>query len=891
MRKLREWILRISGLFNKNRKDRELQKELESHIQMQTEDNLQSGMTSEEARRQAMIKLGGIESTKETYRDQRGLPVLETLWQDVSYGARMLRKNPAFTIVAVLTLGLGIGANTAIFSLVNALLLRALPYPQPDKLVVVWADNPGLQLGLSTIPPANSDIAAWRERSQSFARVAAFTAQSADLAYSGNPERIGATRVTAGFFETLGIAPLIGRTFTPEEDHSGKPTVIMISYGLWQRRFGGDAALVGKTIFVNGERLAVVGILPQEFDFPRAAEWPSFFEFPGRTELWLPLAFSVGDWQNHDERGLVTIGRLKAGVTLAQAQAEMTAFTASQAKEHPDTHKGWTLKVTPVRSQLAGTSQTALLILFAAVGLLLLIACVNVANLLLARAAVRQKEFAVRAALGAGRSRLLRQLLTESLLLSGFGCAFGLLVGFGCLRVFLQFNPLGYSRLNDASIDPSVFAFAVIVTLATGIAFGIIPALQGTKLDLRESLNVDGRSAGSIRRHVRGWLVGSQVALAIILLMGAGLMVRSFLRVQALKPGFRPDSVLAFDVQLPSAKYGFDSKQAAFFSQLLAHLEVLPGVRAAGATSFLPLSGGENMGGFTIEGALPARPGENPVVERRGGTPGYFSALGIPVRAGRVVAAADSAGQPLVVVINETMARQFFNSENPIGKRIRVAPSESGPWRTVIGVVSDVRSRSLEAEPRAQIYLPHAQNPWGSMTVVLLAQGDPAALASSARLELRALDPSLPAAQMRTMRQVVASATRTRRFNMALLVLFAGTALFLTMIGIYGVVSYLASRQQREIGIRLALGANREDVLRLIFQQGMKPVFLGSMAGLAGSLGTSRLIASQLYEVSSTDPLTLAIIVMLVFAAALLACWLPARRAARIDPMVALRHE
>ncbi len=891
MRKLRGWMVRLGGLFNKRRQDSEFTAEIESHLRLHIEDNLRLGMSPDEARRQALIKLGGVECTREAYRDQRGLPVLETLWQDARFGARMLRKNPGFTLVVVLTLGLGIGANTAIFSLVNALLLRSLPYPQADELVVVWADNPALQLGLSTIPAANSDIAAWREQSQSFAQVAAFTAQSADLADSGNPERVGATRVTAGFFETLGITPLIGRTFTPEEDRAGKPTVVMVGYGLWQRRFGGDPALVGKTITVNGNSLTVTGILPREFDFPRAAEWPSFFDFPGRTELWLPLAFSAGDWQNQDERGLVTIARLKSGITLDRSQAEMTAFTAAQAKEHPDTHKGWTLKVTPLRRQLAGTSQTALLILFAAVGLLLLIACINVANLLLTRAAARHKELAVRAALGAGRLRLLRQLLTESLLLSGLGSALGLLAGYGCLRVFLRLNPLGYSRLNEASIDHSVLVFTAVATLGTSIVFGLLPAFQGTRLNLRESLQADTRGGGSKRGQMRAWLVGSQVALAITLLLGAGLMVRSFIRVQAQKPGFRPDSVLAFDVQLPTAKYGDDNKLAAFFSQLLARLEILPGVRAAGAISFLPLSGGENLGGFTREGATPARPGEEPVAERRWVTPGYFSAMGIDVRSGRAVTAADSAGRPPVVVINETMARQFFNADNPVGKRIRVAPSESGPWRTIIGVVADVRSRSLEAEPRAQIYLPHAQGPWGSMTVVLLAQGDPAALTPSARSELRALDPSLPAAQIRTLRQVVSAATRTRRFNMALLVLFAGTALFLTMIGIYGVVSYLAGRRRREIGIRLALGAKRGDVLRLILRQGMKPVWLGSMAGLAGGLASTRLIASQLYGVSSSDPATLAGIVALLFSVALLACWLPARRAAQLDPMVALRQE
>jgi putative ABC transport system permease protein len=748
---------------------------------------------------------------------------------------------------------------------------------------------------MSEIPPANADIAAWREQSQSFVRLAAFSPRTADLADGGDPERVGAAGVTAGFFETLGVTPLLGRTLAPDEEVHGGPPVALISHGLWQRRFGGDPALLGKGISINGDKRTIIGILPPEFDFPRGAEWPAYFPFPGRTEVWLPLVFRAqndgtgwSNWQSRDERGLVVIGRLRPGASPRQAQAEMDAFAAREATDHPDTHKGWGLKLVPLREQLAGKSHKALLILFAAVGLLLLIACVNVANLLLARGVARQQEMAVRAALGAGRGRLMRQLLTECVLLAALGSGLGLLVAEGSLRIFLALNPVTHSRLDDASLDPAVLGFAAFIALVTGVVFGLVPALQASRFDLRKSLHEGGRGAdGAVRERVRGGLVATEVALALVLLTAAGLMFRSFLRVQAVQPGFRSDSVLVFDLQLPNARYPGEASQVTFFQQLIARLEALPEVRAAGAISYLPLGGGENMGSFTIEGEPGVNPGNEPRAERRWVTPGYFAAMGIPIRRGRVFTSRDDTGQPRVVVINETLARQFFSTFDPVGQRLSVG----GALRTVLGVVSDVKSSSLESDVRPQIYVPHAQWPWAGMTMVLNTEGQPLALASAVRNELKTLDALLPAAKMRTMQQVVSNAASSRRFNMALLAFFAVAALLLTMIGIYGVVAFLVGRRRREIGIRMALGARPGAVLRLILQQGMKPVAFGSAAGVAGSLAASRLVASQLYGVSSTDPLTLASIVALLLATALLACWLPARRAAKVDPMEALRYE
>jgi predicted permease len=894
-------LLQLSG-----GREAEIIEELSQHLDQRYEELRAGGATDLEARHLAIEELLEPETLARHMRQLRqahvsppitpGAPtgfLLADLCQDLRHAARMLRKQPGFAAAAALTLALGIGANTAIFSLFNAAVLRALPFPEPDRLAVIWADSPGRKPGSPFPPPANADVAEWRGHSASFARIAAFAARAADLAEGGDPERIGAAGVTAGFFETLGVTPVLGRTLAPDEEMHGGPPVALISHGLWQRRFGGDPALVGKSISINGDKRTIIGILPPDFDFPRGAEWPASSPFAGRTEVWLPLAFRAQDdgtgwsnWQSRNERSLIVIGRLKPGASLRQAQAEMDAFAARRAHDHPDTHKDSSVKLVPLREQMAGHSSKSLLILFAAVGLLLLIACVNVANLLLARGVARQQEMAVRAALGAARGRMIRLLLTESLLLAALASGLGLLVAEGCLRVFLILNPVTYSRLDAASLDPAALGFAAFIALVTSAVFGLVPSLQASRFDLRKSIHEGGRGGdGAGRERVRAWLVGTEVALALVLLTTAGLMVRSFLHLQAVQPGFRSDSVLVFDVQLPLARYPSGASQVMVFQQLAARLEALPAVHAAGAIGYLPLGGGGNWGSFTVEGEPPVRPGSEPKAQRCFVTPGYFAAMGIPIRQGRVFTGRDTADQPLVVVINETLARQFFSSRDPLGKRLRAG----GAWRTVVGVVSDAKSGSLERDAGPQLYLPHAQWPWAGMTVVLHTDGNPLALASIARSELKALDALLPAANMRTMEQVVSNAASSRRFNMALLAFFAVTALLLTVMGIYGVVAFLVSRRSREIGIRMALGARRADILRLVLRQGMTPVAIGTIGGLVGSLAASRLVASQLYGVSSLDPLTLTSMIALLVAAALLACWLPARRATKVHPTEALR--
>jgi putative ABC transport system permease protein len=894
---------RLAGLQLAPVREAAIVEELAQHLEDCYAELLAGGATEAEAYQRTLAELSGSEILERELRrverqvtpepivlgSNRRTNMIADLWQDLRYGARMLRKTPGFTAVAVLTLALGIGACTAIFSLINAALLRALPFPDSDRLVVLWADNPARSLGSLSSPPANADVAAWRRHNESFAHLTAISPRTADLADVGDPERVGAAGVTAGFFETLGVTPLVGRTLAPDEEAPGAPPVVLISHGLWQRRFGGDAALVGKSISVNGDKRMVIGILPPEFDFPRGAEWPAFYPFPGRTEVWLPLGFRARDdgtgwsnWESRVERGLVVVARLKRDISLRQAQAEMDAFAVREANAHPDSHKGWSFKLVPLSKQVAGRSQKALLILFAAVGLLLLIACVNVANLLLARGVARQQELAVRAALGASRIRLLRQMGAECLLLASLGSGLGLLVAEACLKTFLALNPLTYSRLDEAALDLTALGFAAFIALLASVLFGFVPALQTSRFDLRGLLQEGSRGAeGAVRGRIRGWLVAAEVALALVLLTVAGLMARSFWRVQAAPTGFRSDSVLAFDVQLPG-----EAPAAAFFQQLITRLESLPGVRGAGAISYLPLGGGENMGSFVIDGAPPVVPGAEPTAERRWVTPGYFATMSIPIKRGRVFQLTDTDDHPQVVVINETLAR-FFGERDPVGRRIRAG----GAWRTVVGVVSDVKSSSLEAEIRPQLYLPHAQWAWGGMTVVAQTEGDPLAYVSAARNELKTLDQLLPAAKIRTLKQVVSDATSVRRFNTALLAFFAVAALLLTMMGVYGVVAFLAGRRSREIGIRMALGAQSRDVLRLVLRQGMKPVAVGCIAGLAGSLAATRLVASQLYGVSPTDSLTLGGVMALLLGAALLACWFPARRAARVDPMEALKTE
>jgi len=882
----------LQALLRRSRVERELDEELRYHIEQQTEQNIRLGMNPEEARYAARKAFGGVEQAKERSRDARGVSWIEDLWQDLRYGARMLVKQPGFTLIAALTLALGIGANTAIFSVVNGVLLRPLAFQDPDRLVMLWTDNPAWRLGFREIPATPADLPEWRATATSFERLAAFQSDPADLSDGDVPERVGGVDVSANLPPLLGVQPLLGRNISAEEERPGRDRVAIISYALWQRRFGGDAEILGKTITVNRAPRMIVGVMPEGFHFPRATEMPRVYNLPEKADLWTPLARDAKFWESRTQRGLIVIGRLKAGVTQAQAQTEMDNLAARQARDYPQTHEGWRVWLTPLFNQVVGQTRAPLLVLLGAVGFLLLIACSNVASLLLARATARRREMAVRAAIGAGRARIIRQLLTESLLLATLGGSLGLLLGYWGLDVLLSFVPPTVPRLQDISFDTHVLLFTALISILTGVLFGLVPAWQTSKVNLAEALKDAGRtnSAGrGIRSH--SMLVTAEVALAAVLLVGAVLMLQSFQRLLAVDPGFRPDGVATFEVSLPRARYPDGGQRAQFVEQARARLSGLPGVRSVGAISNLPLSGNESMDSIAIEGREEAPRGKEPMAEDRAITPGYFEAMGMSLVSGRDFDGTDGAGKPLVAIVNETLVRRFFPAGDAVGKRIKWVLNDKD-WRTIVGVVRDVRGFALEAQARPQLYHPHAQSTYGVMTIV--ARADATALPSlrsAIQEEFKRLDAALPVANFRTMPELVAKAVARPRFSAFLLGLFAATALALTLVGLYGVVAYGVNQRTREIGIRMALGARRQNVLALVIGQGMRPAFGGVGIGMVGAFGLMRLLAGQLYEIKATDPATFGVVSLGLLFVSLVACYAPARRAAKIDPMAALRAE
>jgi len=815
--------------------------------------------------------------------------------QDLRFGARMLLKQPGFTLIAALTLALGIGANTAIFSVINGVLLRPLELHDPDRLFMVWTDNPVYQLGFHEFPAANTDLAEWRATAASFEQLAAFQSNPADLSDSGDPEHVGGVEVTANLLPMLGVQMLLGRHLSVDEEQPGRDRVALLSYALWQRRFGGDREILGKTITVNGAPRTVVGILPEGFHFPRATEMPPAYHLSEKTDLWIPLARDAGYWSKRFQRQFVPIvGRLKAGVTQAQAQAEMDGVAARQARDYPQTHEGWCVWLTPLFNQVVGQTRMPLLVLLGAVGFLLLIACANIASLLLARAAARRRELAVRAAIGAGRARVIRQLLTESLLLATLGGGLGLLFGNWGLDVLLSFIPPTVPRLQDISLDTHVLLFTALISILTGVMFGLVPAWQASKVNLADALKDAGRtnSAGrGARSH--SLLVTAEVALVVVLLVGAVLMLQSFQRLLAVDPGFKPEGVATFEVSLPWARYPDYGRRTQFVEQACARLSSLPGARAVGAISSLPLSGNEWMEYIAIEGVEPAPRGKEPLAENRAVTPGYFEAMGVSLISGRNFDATDGAGKPPVAIINEAMARQLFPAGDAVGKRIKRVLEGDQDWRTIVGVVRDVRGFALEAQARLQLYHPYAEAPFYEM-MAMVVRADAAALPSlrgAIRQEFNQLDAAQPIANFRTMPELVAKAVARPRFISLLLGLFAAAALMLTVVGLYGVVAYGVNQRTREIGVRVALGAQRQDVLALVIGQGMRPAFVGVGIGMVSAFALMRLLNNQLYEIKPTDPATFSIVALGLLFVSLAACYLPARRATKVDPLTALRHD
>ncbi|HEY6186723.1 MAG TPA: ABC transporter permease [Pyrinomonadaceae bacterium] len=807
-----------------------------------------------------------------------------TLFQDLRYGVRMLLKNPAFTAVVVLALALGIGANSAIFSVVNALLLRPLPFDEPQQLMMVWgvAKNSGDTRMVLSIP----DLKDLREQSQTIEYLAPYNGSGTTLANGDESERVFGANVSADIFPILRVKPILGRVFTREEDVTGGPAVVVISQNLWQRSLGSDPAIIGKEIKLGGKGTTVVGVMPADFRFPIQGE---------KSDYWQPISSSPAYVAAKDIRGsrsLRVLTRLKPGVTRAQAQSELAAIADRLSEQYPDSNTGLTFNLTPLHEDIVGRVRPALLIILGAVGFVLLIACANVANLLLARAAARHKEIAIRTALGAGRLRIVRQLLTESVLLSVMGGGLGLLFAMWGVDLLVAASPADLPRIREIGLDTHVLGFTAGVSLLTGILFGLVPALQASKLDLNESLKEGGRgSTESLRRNrVRSLLVISEVALSLVLLVGAGLLIRSFVALLRTSPGFDAQSILTVDIPLSRSKFPEREQQTAYVQQLLERTRQVPGVEAVGAVNILPLSGNSRESSFTIEGR-PAPHGQEPEAQVSTISPDYFRAMGIPLHRGRVFTERDKKDAPLVLVVSESLARRNFPGEDPVGKRLVI--DEDQPPYEIVGIVGDVHHEGLETEAPAEYYLSYFQAPERQVNLVVRAapSTDPANLQAGVRSAIKEVNGDQLIWQTKTMRQLLAESVARQRFNMMLLGLFAALALFLATVGIYGVMSYSVTQRTHEIGIRIALGAQTSDVIKMIIRQGMTLALVGVALGLVAAYGVTRVMTSLLYGVSATDAPTFAAVSLLLAGIALLACLIPARRATKVDPMVALRYE
>jgi len=812
---------------------------------------------------------------------------VNALRQDIQYAIRMLARNPAFTIVAVLTLALGIGANTAIFSVVRRVLLQPPPYQQPESLVQIYNTYfpTWPQLGLSP-----GDFLDFRRQAQSFSEMAAYidVPQGFNLTGQGEPERVQAAYADSNFFPMLGVRPITGHSFTSEQDKPGSAPAVLITHRFWKNHFGSDPSVIGRTLTLDGKGYTLIGVLPAKLDLARWAD------------LWLPIGQYEDDLTGHIHHPYSAIARLKGGTTLAQAQAELKTLNRQEEIALPDTHKNWGVGIQPMQDPSAAKLREALIVLFGAVGLVLLIACANIVNLLLARNAARQKEIALRIALGASRFRLVTQLLTESVLLTALGGVGGIIlagIGLGALNAFV---PSDLDVVKDAGLNGAVLAFTVIVSLFCGIACGLIPAIQTLKQDLHDVLKEGGRISGAPgSEKLRSALVISQIALALIPLVGAGLLIRSFQRLLSVDPGFRPEHILTMEVQQPAisqtelSKMSNDQqtdlfrKQSIQFQQMADRIQSLPGVKAVGGVDVLPLATAlHSASRFLVEGQPAPQAGARPVAQTRAASVGYFEAIGIPLKRGRLFAEADFGGSSLV--INESMARRFWTDADPIGKRINFCSMAPEPcWSQVIGVVGDIHQFGLDAAPTFDVYGAGAWTP----NFVIRATSDPASLAHAVAEEIHKIDPNLPVVHVTTIDSLLSDTVAPRRFSTVLLIIFAGLALILAAVGVYGVMNYLVSRRTNEIGLRMALGAQPSDIWQLIVGRGAKLAVAGVAIGVVGALALARLLASLLFEVRASDPITYAAVVLLLTGVALLACYFPARRAMRADPMIALRHE
>ena len=866
----------------------DIDREMRLHVELQTEANVRAGMTPAQAREAAMHSFGDVNRAVDAAYDVKGGGFLETITQDIRYGARMLIKHKSFTAIAVITLALGIGANTAIFSVVNELLLQPLPYRDAERIVMLWEVTPE---GRHQNTTSRATFRSWRDQGGSYQQIAAFTDQRFNLTGDGEPEELSVQFATPELFKVLGVDPLLGRTLLPEDGEAGRSPVAVLSYALWQRRFGGQASVIGQPITLNGYKFSVIGVMPASFQFHIKHRSGT-----GRpAELWTVLPMPTGTGANERGRFLSVVGRLKDGVSMDQAGAELRTIAARLSDEVPQFNKNYTAEVLPLREQFFGNVRRPLWLMLGAVGFVLLIACANVANLLLSLATSREKEIAVRTALGARRLRIVRQLLTESLLLALLGSALGLGLAYLGIKALVAISPRDLVNLQSVGLNTTVLLWTLGVSLLTGVIFGLTPALHISRLNLNDSLKEGGKSESgqaSGSRRLRNALVVSEIALAVVLLASAGLLIRSFIQLQQVDRGFNTDNILTMVIRLPEAKYREDPQLVAFFNQALERIRQLPNVRTAGMVNFLPLYGGLGSStGFKIIGRPEPPPGQGPGADVRVADAGYFQAMGIPLLRGRNFSDIEQREAKRVILINEALARKYFPNEDPLGQRLDVAMFENPVITEIVGVVGNVRYDSLIDESPPAVYFPHPELAYPFMTLVVGTDGDPTAIAPSVQREIRALDPNQPVADVRTMNQVMSEWVSRSRFNTLLLGLFAGLATLLSAVGIFGVMNYSVALRTREIGLRLAVGAQPRQVLLLILKQGMTLTIVGVVVGLVAALALTRLLSGLLFGVTAVDITTFTTISLLLVFVSLLACYLPARRATRIDPLRALRYE
>jgi putative ABC transport system permease protein len=815
---------------------------------------------------------------------------MESLIKDIRYGVRSLWKRPGFTAVAVITLALGIGANTAIFSVVNATLLRPLPFKDPDRVIMVWGFLPKLAQTADKLPSSSGNFVSLHDQNHTLEDLAAFRTWSWQLTGDREPELLRGARVSADFFHAVGANPILGRPFTPDEDMPNRAPVAIISYGLWQRHFSADQNVVGRTMTLTGQTVMVVGVMPKGFQFPGGANMIPGLQFALQNDIWMPLALTDEQKRQQGNLNLALIGRLKPGVTPNQAESELRAVQQNL----PLAKVGYTINVVPLYQQMVGKIRKLLLLLLATVAFVLLIASANIANLLLARATSRQKEIAIRAALGAGRLRLIRQMITESLLLSLIGGALGFLLAVWGSSLLVSLIPEDVPRIHEVSVDTRILAFTLLVSFVTGVVFGLAPALQASKLDLNASLKegLRGTTAGWRENRLRGLLVISEIAMAVVLLVGATLLIKSFVRLLDVRPGFNPTNVLTMDVQLPDlppSRYAKADEQTFFFQQLVDRIKALPGVEGAAGVVTLPLTGAFESTDVIIEGPAPLPEGQRPEADYTTVTPDYFRTLQIPLLKGRQFTAQDSKDAPGAIIVNDILASTLWPNEDPIGKRLTVG-FEKTP-RQIIGVVGNIKQTTLDATARAAMYMPHLQSPNSGMTVLVRTTGEPLAMTAAVREQVRALDKDVPIYHIQTMAQVLGSSVAQPRFSMLVVGLFAALALVLAVVGIYGVMAYSVSRRAHEIGVRMALGARTSQVLKLVLKEGMTLTLLGIAIGIFGAFALTRMMATLLFGVGPKDPITFIGVAALLAVVAFVACYIPARRATRVDPLVALRYE